>query len=244
MLICMFHVKICGITTLHDARIAASAGADAVGLNFFPKSPRCISQEMAKEIVAALPQRVLRVGLFVNASAADICRVFDRLPLDFIQLHGDEPPEFLGQLGNRPVMRAFRVGGNPGDASSARLQPVFDYLDRCREKNVLPAAVLLDAFAKNVYGGSGALTDWTTAAEYAATTRDRKDRRGQPQPKNPPLVLAGGLTAANVAEAIRAVRPAAVDVASGVELSPGRKDPTAVAAFVRAALEAERALSV
>ena len=219
----MFHIKICGITTSDDARTVATAGADAIGLNFYPRSSRYISQETAREIIAVLPAGVVRVGLFVNAEAADVCRLFDTLSLNLIQLHGDEPPEFLTQLGHRPVMKAFRVGGN-------RLRPVWDYLARCRELKTLPAMVLLDALTETNYGGSGVLADWTAAREYLAD--DPK------QGKNPPLVLAGGLTPANVGEAIRTVHPAAVDVASGVESSPGRKDPSAVAAFVQAAREA------
>lgn len=227
----MFHIKICGITTPNDARLAATAGADAVGLNFFPPSSRYISAEMAEEIIAALPKGVVRVGLFVNAAADRICRLFDTLPLDLIQLHGDEPPEFLTQLGHRPTMRAFRIGGKQGEQSDNRLQPVWDYLARCWELKTPPALVLLDALAESRYGGSGVLADWSAAREYLAQDEKEKEQ----EEENPPLVLAGGLTPANVAEAIRTVHPAAVDVASGVESSPGRKDPAAVAAFVQAA---------
>jgi len=222
----MFHIKICGITTPDDARMVAQAGADAVGLNFYPRSPRHISEETAREIIAALPQGVTRVGLFVNAAAEHICRCFDALPLDLIQLHGDEPPEFLAQLGHRPTMRVFRVSAASGNN---RLQPVWDYLARCRELKSPPAMVLLDALAESGYGGSGVLADWAAARAYLAKRQERK------QEEIPPLVLAGGLTPANVAEAIWMVHPSAVDTASGVERSPGRKDPAAVAAFVAAA---------
>ena len=155
-------------------------------------------------------------GLFVNAAAGDICRAFDSLGLDLIQLHGDEPPGYLAQLGDRPVMRAFRV--RPGS-----LQPVIEYLALCRGLRAMPTLILFDALVPGEYGGTGKAADWAIARQYAA------------QPGLPPLVLAGGLTPRNVAEAIATVRPVAVDTASGVELAPGRKDPSAVAAFVSAA---------
>ena len=105
----MFRIKICGITSVDDALLVARAGADAVGLNFYPRSPRYISLDTARKIVAALPKEIVKVGLFVNAPPADVCRTYSDLSLDLIQLHGDEPPEYLAQLGGRPVMRAFRV---------------------------------------------------------------------------------------------------------------------------------------
>jgi phosphoribosylanthranilate isomerase len=208
-----FQVKVCGITTASDARLTARAGADAIGLNFFARSPRRVTLDQAREIVAAIVgMPVVKVGLFVNHAADAVCQAFDQLGLDLVQLHGDEPPEFLTQLGGRPVMRAFRVGPNG-------LTPVLDYLDRCRQLGVMPQLVLLDTLTKGVYGGSGQVGDWSTMAAYA-------------RPGLPPLVLAGGLTPESVAVAIRAVRPSAVDVASGVESSPGRKDPHLVGQFV------------
>lgn len=227
----MFHVKVCGITNLCDARLVAEAGADAVGLNFYPKSPRCIALQTAEEIVAALPSNVAKVGLFVNAPADDICDIFDRLSLDFIQLHGDEPPEFLPQLGPRPLIRAFRIDASKPD----RLQTVMDYLARCRELSAMPAMTLWDAFSKTSYGGTGKVGDWATARKYVEQSREC-EREGKN--RLPPLILAGGLTADNVAEAILAVQPSAVDTAGGVESSPGRKDAAAVTSFVRAAREA------
>ncbi len=208
-----FQVKVCGITTASDARLTARAGADAIGLNFFVRSPRRVSLDQAREIVAALAGvPITKVGLFVNHSADEVCQTYDQLGLDLVQLHGDETPEFLAQLGGRPVMRAFRVGPEG-------LVPVLRYLDRCRQLDVMPRFVLLDTMTKGVYGGSGQAGDWSTMAQYA-------------RPELPPLVLAGGLTPENVALAIRAVRPSAVDVASGVESSPGRKDPHLVGQFV------------
>ena len=217
----MFQTKICGITNVEDALVVAQAGADAIGLNFYSRSPRHITEAAAGEIVRALPAGIVKVGLFVDTPAADICRLFDHLPLDLIQLHGDQPPEFLAQLGDRPVMPAFRVGPE-------RLGPVTAYLTRCRELAQRPAMVLLDALVVGEYGGTGQIADWS-AAQTLAVESDV-----------PPLVLAGGLTPANVAAAIRTVGPTAVDVASGVESRPGRKDPALVEAFLRAARTAFR----
>lgn len=215
----MFRIKICGITNVDDALAVAQAGADAVGLNFYRRSPRCVSIEAARQIVAALPEDVVKVGVFVDTPLADVCRLFDDLRLDLIQLHGDQPPEFITQLTGRPVMRAFRVG-------VAGLGPVMEYLDCCRQFHVRPALTLLDSSVLGQYGGTGTTTNWELARQYSA------------QSDVPPLVLAGGLTLENVELAIALVRPAAVDVASGVESWPGRKDPIAVAAFVRAASSA------
>jgi phosphoribosylanthranilate isomerase len=218
----MFHIKICGITSVDDARMAARAGADALGLNFYPRSPRYIMPEQAQAIIEALPPEIVKVGLFVDAPAVEVCEVFDRLGLDLIQLHGAEPPDFLLRLGDRPVMRAFRIG-------SAGLDPLLGYLDECRQLGCLPRAVLLDAFVPGTPGGTGTLCDWAAAERY---------QQQQQEIGNPPMVLAGGLTAENVAEAIRATGARAVDTASGVESAPGRKDPAAVAAFIRAARSA------
>jgi len=215
----MFRIKICGITNPGDALAVIQAGADAVGLNFYPGSPRFIDHCKVRPIRDVLPPEIVTVGLFVNAVAKDVCQTFDEFRLDLIQLHGDEPPEFLTQLGDRPVMRTFRLG--PGG-----LQPVFDYLDRCKQLQCAPKLVLLDALVQGVFGGSGQMTNWSICAQY-------------PRHEGlPPLVLAGGLKPSNVAEAINQVRPAAVDTASGVESSPGRKDPKAVTSFVRAARKA------
>jgi phosphoribosylanthranilate isomerase len=212
----MFKTKICGVTNVADARLVRDIGADAIGLNFYPQSPRYVERATAQEIVNSLGDRIVKVGLFVNASAEEVIDTYDRLGLDLIQLHGDEPPEFLFELGDRPVMRAFRVG-------SEGLDPVVNYLSRCRETNCLPVMVLLDAFQKDAYGGTGKTADWSALA-------NRGDRLG-----DIPVVLAGGLTRENVAEAIDQVHPAAVDTASGVESAPGKKDPELVRQFVAAA---------
>ena len=212
----MFCIKICGITTIDDAEMVAQSGADAVGLNFFPGSPRCIELEQARAIVEALSDRVVKVGLFVNAEAERVVSWFDSLGLDLIQLHGDEPPEFLAELGGRPIVRAFRLG-------SEGLAPISQYIERCGKLGCMPRMVLLDALVKGEYGGTGKIGDWGEAGQYGQID------------DHPPLILAGGLEPKNVAAAIHAVRPHAVDTASGVESAPGKKDPAAVESFVRSA---------
>jgi len=215
----MFRVKICGITTVDDAQLVARAEADAVGLNFFPKSPRCITPAIAERIVQSLPEDVVKVGLFVNADADEILGACELLGLDMIQLHGDERPEYLASLGKWPILRAFRLG--PGG-----LNPIAEYLRECHHLGCSPAMVLIDSLVRGAYGGSGTRADWTVASQYPL------------EDGSPPLALAGGLTADNVADAIRAVKPFAVDTASGVESSPGRKDPKAVTTFVERARRA------
>lgn len=218
----MFRIKICGITSADDARTAAEAGADAVGINFFPGSPRYVDRSAAAAIVGALPERVAKVGVFVNATVEVIRETADRLRLDLIQLHGDETAAFLKELAElqsdrkTPVMKAFRVGADD-------LEAVLALLDECRRLDCMPRLVMIDARTGGAYGGTGNPANWELAARYAA----RRDL--------PPLVLAGGLSPANVAEAIRTVRPAAVDVASGVETSPGQKDIAKMRAFISVA---------
>jgi phosphoribosylanthranilate isomerase len=215
----MFRIKICGITRVEDALAAAAAGADAIGLNFYPQSARCVGDEQARRIAAAVPAGVARVGVFVNAAAEEIQRTFDRTPLDFVQLHGDEPPELLCQLGDRPIIRVFRMG-------SGGLAAALAYLDRCRQLGVVPRMVLADAAAGRAYGGTGELADWSALSAYPSAAW------------HPPLILAGGLTPENVAAAIRAVRPAGVDTASGVEITPGVKDTELMKRFVETARSA------
>ena len=148
----MFQVKICGITSVDDAVAVARAGADAIGLNFYRRSPRYVTVDAARDIVQALPPEVIKVGLFVNGLADGICRIFDELQLDLIQLHGDEPPEFLGKLGDRPTLKVFRVG-------TEGLGPITDYLQQCRKVAILPALVMLDAVMAGSYGGTGRTAD-------------------------------------------------------------------------------------
>jgi phosphoribosylanthranilate isomerase len=224
----MFQIKICGITNPADALAAVEAGADALGLNFYSRSPRGITPETARTILSALPASPqagtvlgcpFKVGVFVNAPANEVVELYDLLRLDMIQLHGDEPPGYLAELGGRPLVRAFRLTGEG-------LAPILNYLAECEQLHAKPQAVLLDAHQPGQYGGTGEIADWSACTEYAG----RADL--------PPLILAGGLTPGNVVRAIRTVRPAAVDTASGVEISPGRKDPDAVRAFVQAAQKA------
>lgn len=216
----MFRIKICGITNLNDALAAVDAGADAVGLNFFSKSRRFVDIGTAREIVAALPTGVSKVGVFVNHEAGEIAEILKHVELDFVQLHGDEPPTLLGQLPkNVGIVRAFR-GGKEG------LVKVSRYLDECRFLGRLPDAVLIDADAGTQFGGTGLLADWTLIAEQRAALAGL------------PLLLAGGLTPDNVAEAIAAVRPDGVDVASGVEREPGLKDKDLVTRFIAVARNA------
>ena len=213
----MFTIKICGITRPDDARATVRAGADAIGLNFYPQSPRAIDLQRAEAIIAVLPAEIIKVGLFVNAPIKEICQLYDTLGLNLIQLHGDEPPELLAALGGRPVMKAFRAAGADG------LRAVLEYLETCRTLGCLPRLILLDAPRARGFGGSGELADWSLAKEY-------QEKYGSPL-----LVLAGGLKADNVAEAIRTTGIGAVDTASGVESHPGIKDPAALVAFVHAA---------
>jgi phosphoribosylanthranilate isomerase len=233
----MFTLKICGVTTSDDAILVAEAGADAIGLNFYARSPRCIAPHHAAEIVRCLRERYTAerlkiVGVFVNAALEDILRAVDQLQIVqpgespaglAIQLHGDEPPEFFAKVTRQrpamPVIRAFRCRG-------ADLSAEADYLRQCREHGALPRAALIDVFAPGGYGGTGQCGDWQAVAA------------GRDQLAGVPVILAGGLTPENVAAAIATARPDGVDVASGVESAPGRKDGAKVAAFIAAARRA------
>ncbi|MBI5461265.1 MAG: phosphoribosylanthranilate isomerase [Gammaproteobacteria bacterium] len=196
-------VKICGITRPEDGLEAARLGADAIGLVFYAPSPRAVSLERAAEIAAALPPFVTRVGLFVDAQPAEIEAVLAAVRLDLLQFHGDETEAECARFGY-PYLKA--VSMRPGRDIAAALR---DY----------PSAsgFLLDAYHPAVPGGSGECFDW----ERVPTGRAR------------PIVLAGGLTPDNVAEAVRRVRPYAVDVSSGVEAAKGIKDATKMAEFIR-----------
>lgn len=209
----MFQVKICGVNRVADALAAAEAGADAIGLNFHPLSPRAVELAAAEAIVAALPQHVARVGVFVDASAAAVREAAEHLTLDFVQLHGDEPPAVVAELRDLRVVRAFRLGPDGWT-------PLVEYLAECRRLQGLPAAVLVDASRPGMLGGTGQTVDWQLARTFHELALDL------------PLVLAGGLTAENVGAAVAAVTPVAVDTASGVESQPGIKDGAKIAAFV------------
>jgi phosphoribosylanthranilate isomerase len=206
-------IKICGITCVDDALLAARLGVDAIGLNFCRASKRCIDRALADEICAVLPPQVETVGLFVNeplALAGGFLRQFCNVGT--LQWHGDEP-EIPPPDSWYRYIPAFAVV----DAGS--LARVTAFLSRCRSAGRLPTAVLLDGHAAGQYGGTGQLAPWRLIADFDPGV---------------PVILAGGLTADNVAEAIRLVRPYAVDVASGVESEPGRKDPDKLQRFVDA----------
>jgi len=221
-------IKICGVRDIATASQLAQLGVNAVGLNFFPKSPRAVTVPAAARIVRALPPAVTGVGLFVNEPVdrvVDTCRCCG---FSMIQLHGDEPPAALAELTARlpdvQVLRAFRFG-------ETGLEPLAEYLDECVRLRARPFACLIDAYARGTYGGTGRTVPWMrVAAEY------RHDAW-------PPLILAGGLTPENVREAIEAVRPWGVDTASGVESAPGKKDLDRVAAFVTEARRAFQSIS-
>ena len=214
----MFQIKICGVHSVEDARVVEECGADAVGLNFYPPSPRCVDEQVAQDICAAIPSRISKVGVFVNEPVAAIRRRVHELTLDYVQLHGDEPAETVVALRPILVIQAIRWDG----ATSS----IEQYLVQCQQLGVHPAAILLDALHPQKYGGTGKTIKWTNVHHV-------RDRLG-----SVPLILAGGLDPSNVATAIATVKPAAVDVASGVEGEPGCKDQSKVLAFVRAARSA------
>lgn len=197
-------VKVCGITTPDDGVMAAKAGAAAIGLVFWPGSPRFVDRAMARRIVQALPSFVLRVGVFVDQSLDMMTRTSEDVGLDIIQLHGSERPEMVACLPRR-VIKAIRVGDD-------------SVMDEIRQYE--SAGILLDTKDEQRPGGTGKSFDWRTAQQVRARV--------------PFLVLAGGLTPENVAAAIKSVGPDAVDVSSGVESRPGRKDPGKLKAFVEA----------
>jgi phosphoribosylanthranilate isomerase len=198
----MTRIKICGITRAEDAKTVAASGADAIGLVFYAKSPRHVSAEQAAQLAVALPPFVTTVGLFVDAEPAFVREVLAAVPLDVLQFHGDETPEYCAQFG-RPYLKAIRVKAGVD-------------LVECAARYVGAQALLLDAYVAGVPGGTGATFDWTLI----------------PRNLPLPVILSGGLDAENVAEGIRQVRPYAVDVSSGVEAAKGIKDAAKVAAFV------------
>jgi phosphoribosylanthranilate isomerase len=207
-------IKVCGLTRPDEALVCARLGADWIGLNFHPGSPRRVDPGAAAEIVAALPPETEAVGLFVDRPPTEVAALADRLNLRVVQLHGQEPPEDLRALASLTIIRAFRLGDAEGVAR------MIAYLRRCEGLGRMPDAVLVDACVFGQPGGTGQ----AIASDLLALL-----------PPLPRLVLAGGLSAENVAERVARVRPWMVDVASGVESSPGRKDPERVAAFIRAA---------
>ncbi|MBM3223776.1 MAG: phosphoribosylanthranilate isomerase [Candidatus Tectomicrobia bacterium] len=197
----MTQVKLCGMTTIADAQVAVEAGADMIGLIFYPPSPRYVTPEQARDIVAQLPAAVRAVGVFVNASVDTITQIVQTSGVHMVQLHGTESPEMCQQL-PYPVIKAFRF--------TAQVRP-----EMMRQYPV--AAMLVEGFHPDVYGGGGTPADWPLVASLR--------QYGQ-------IILAGGLTPDNVRQAISIVRPYAVDVCSGVEATPGTKDWDKVRRFV------------
>jgi phosphoribosylanthranilate isomerase len=205
-------VKVCGLTRIEDVHAAVRAGVDAIGLVFYPRSPRAVSLEQARRLREIVPAMVDVAVLFVNAEAQDVRQVIDIVQPDLLQFHGDETPQYCESFSHR-YMRAFRVGG-PGLGTAAQV------LANCRDYQSA-SAWLVDSYSAG-YGGSGLAFDLSLLHEVNTS------------PESRPLILAGGLNADTVAGAIEAVHPYAVDVGSGVETEPGIKSPQKIAAFVRA----------
>ena len=216
-------IKICGIRDRETARQVAQTGIDAIGLNFYPRSPRHVAIEEAIAISNILPQEIARVGVFVNHSIPEVESFSLKCRLDVLQLHGDEPPSYFIELKRRlPQVRLVRAWRMRKEG----LGHLKTFLGECQSQKLSLEGCLIDSHVEGVYGGSGKKVPW------------KKLVREYPQDSLPPLIVAGGLTSSNVAEAIAAVRPWGVDVASGVESSPGVKDIELVRQFVRNARQA------
>lgn len=216
-------IKICGLTRAEDVQAAIAVGADALGFVFYPKSPRYVSPAAAARLIAAVPPFVTTVGLFVNAVQHEVDAIVRQAPIALLQFHGDETVEQCAEIAhavNRPFMRAVRMGP---DRSGADL---LKYEQNCRAASELFTGLLLDAFVDG-YGGGGKVFDWSLIPKELA----------------PRVVLSGGLSAQNATEAVLQVRPHAVDVSSGVELSKGIKDPAKIRAFIGAVHQADASLS-
>ncbi|MBN2190145.1 MAG: phosphoribosylanthranilate isomerase [Candidatus Aureabacteria bacterium] len=204
----MIRVKICGITNFEDADAACAYGADALGF-VFADSPRRIKPEEARRIIKALPPFVTTVGVFVNEDEREIRRVADFCDLDYLQFHGDETPEFCGNFG-RKIIKAFRVSGK---------EDIKEI-----EKYSSPDFILLDAYDKNKMGGTGHTFDWHIVSSL------RRENRA--------IILSGGLKVGNLIGALMTVKPDAVDVCSGIEKSPGKKDHAKMKDFINLAKKA------
>lgn len=205
-------IKICGLTREQDVLAAVAAGADAIGFVFYPHSPRYVTPERAAELARLLPPFVLAVGLFVNAAQAEVDRTLATVPLHVLQFHGDEEENYCRSFA-RPYLKAARV-----QAGVTTKEDLLQYAASFASAQ----AILLDAFVDG-YGGGGKTFDWNLVPEGLSL----------------PLILSGGLDADNVGEAVRRVRPAAVDVSSGVEAAKGIKDVAKINAFVAAVVAAE-----
>ncbi|MFQ5754013.1 MAG: phosphoribosylanthranilate isomerase [bacterium] len=196
----MVKVKICGITNLEDALMVCESGADALGFIFYQKSPRYINPAAARAMMQSLPPFITKVGVFVNMSISDLHEICEKVPLNVIQLHGDETPEYCQQI-TLPCLKVFRV--NDG----FHVQQLTEYQT---------AGFLLDTFSHDHYGGTGETFDWNVAKEAKKIGK---------------IVLSGGLHAGNILQAVNLVQPYAVDVCSGVESYPGKKDAMKVKAL-------------
>jgi phosphoribosylanthranilate isomerase len=201
----MIGIKICGITNIGDARSAVEYGADALGFIFYPKSKRYVSPGKAREMIRELPCEVIRVGVFVNQEIREVKKIARFCNLSLIQLHGDESPQYCGQLSGFSLIKAI------SPRTEAEILRLGDYP---------VGAVLVDAYEQGRYGGTGKTSDWRLAIKV-------KERY--------PLILSGGLNADNIRAAIETVRPQAVDINSGVEISPGKKDPDKIREIVEIA---------
>jgi phosphoribosylanthranilate isomerase len=210
----MIRVKICGVTSIADAEAACQAGADLIGLNFYEKSPRRVSEADAEKVRAVLPGTVQAVGIFVNVNPSEVVQTCRLLRLDAAQLHGDESPEVVASVARD--VRVFKA-----------LQVSPDFAVDSLRNYPAASAFLLDAWQAGQYGGTGQTIDWSLARQVAAAHR---------------IILAGGLNAENVGDAIRAVRPYGVDVASGVESKPGKKDHAKLREFIEKVRRAEKQL--
>lgn len=216
-------IKICGLTRAEDLQAAVAAGADAIGLVFYPKSPRYIAPEAAAQLIAAVPPFVTTVGLFVNATQQEVEAIVARAPVSLLQFHGDETLEqcvAIAHAVNRPFMRAVRIGTEISGVD------LLKYEQSYRAASKLFSGLLLDAFVEG-YGGGGKVFDWSLIPKELA----------------PRVVLSGGLSVQNATEAVLQVRPHAVDISSGVEQSKGIKDPAKISAFIHAVRQADASLS-
>jgi phosphoribosylanthranilate isomerase len=202
----MVKVKICGITNLEDAQVAANAGCDALGFIFFKKSPRYISPEKARQIIKQLPARVVKIGVFANAKEKTIKQVARFCHLQMLQFHGNESPEFCRKFKNYKIIKTFRI------------KNILDLRKALRYK---PFAFLFDTFSKKKLGGTGKSFNWQLVSRLEKIKQ--------------PIFLAGGLNAKNVEAAIKTVHPAWVDASSSLEARPGKKDLQKVKSFVQAA---------
>jgi phosphoribosylanthranilate isomerase len=209
----MTRIKICGITRNQDLHAVASCGADAIGFVFYEKSPRHVTLPQAAELSRALPPFVTTVGLFVNPTEEYVREVLAQVSLDVLQFHGEESPEFCAQFG-KPYLKAIRVKAGVD-------------LVQCAARYAGAQGLLLDAYVEGTHGGTGESFDWALIPHDSAL----------------PVILSGGLHAGNVAEAIKQVRPYAVDVSSGVEASKGIKDAAKVAAFIKEVKDVDLQLS-